>query len=177
MEYLDEVDKNNKLTGRALPKDEFHTRGFYYREVIGFIVNEKEEVLLQKRSKNKKIKPNLWEVCYGHVSKGEEPEEAIIREVREEIGLEITSKNFSPLGIELTQEFYEERYHNTFSYIYLIRTNKKVSDFKMQEEEVSDLKYISIAELKNLLENSNKLAFSNFEYMSKIIEKIEEKLK
>lgn len=63
MEYLDEVDKNNNCTGRVLPKDEFHSKGFYYREVIGFIVNEHGEVLLQKRSPNKKIKPNLWEVC------------------------------------------------------------------------------------------------------------------
>lgn len=173
MEYLDEVDKNNNFTGRALPKDEFHSKGFYYREVIGFVVNEHSEVLLQKRSPNKKIKPNLWEVCYGHVSKGENPEEAIIRETGEEIGLTITSKDITALGTELTEEFYDKRYHNTFSYIYLIRTNKKISEFKMQEEEVSNLKYVTILELKDLLKNSNELAFSDFKYMDKVIEKIE----
>lgn len=173
MEYLDEVDKNNNLTGRTFLKEEFHAKGFYYREVIGFIVNENGEVLLQKRSPNKKIKPNLWEVCYGHVSKGEKPEEAIIRETGEEIGLTITSKDVIVLGTELTEEFYEEKYHNTFSYIYLIRTNKKISEFKMQEEEVSDLKFVLIEELKNLLKFSNELAFSDFKYMHKVIEKIE----
>lgn len=177
MEYLDEVDRNNNFTGRILPKEEFHLKGFYYREVIGFVVNEQGEILLQKRASTKKIKPNLWEVCYGHVSKGETPDESIIREIGEEIGLEITSQEAITVGIELTEEFYEERYHNTFSYIFLIRTDKKISNFKMQEEEVSALKYVSIQELKVLLKNSNELAFSNFEYMDKIIKKIEEIIK
>lgn len=43
----------------------------------------------------------------------------------------------------------------------------------MKKEEVSDLKYLHILELKDLLKNSNELAFSNFKYMHKIIEKIE----
>ena len=173
MEYLDEVDKNNNFTGKAFPKEEFHAKGFYYREVIGFVINENNEVLLQKRASNKKIKPNLWEVCYGHVSKGERPEEAIIRELLEEIGLNIKLEDLNFLSTEVTEEFYEGKYHNTFSYIYLIRTNKQVSEFKMQQEEVSDLKFISLEELKNLIKFSNELAFADFKYMDKIIEKTE----
>ena len=43
----------------------------------------------------------------------------------------------------------------------------------MQQEEVSDLKFISLEELKNLIKFSNELAFADFKYMDKIIEKIE----
>ena len=57
-----------------------------------------------------------------------------------------------------------------FIYI-LIKTDKKIVELKMQEEEVTNLKYVSILELKDLINNSKELAFSNFEYISKLIEK------
>lgn len=54
MEYLDEVNEKNERTGKIYEKDEFHNKGLWYREVIGIIMNTNNEVLLQKRSPNKK---------------------------------------------------------------------------------------------------------------------------
>lgn len=176
MEYLDEVNEKNEFTGKVYPKEEFHKKGLWYREVIGIIMNEKNEVLLQKRSPNKKDKPNLWEICFGHISSGETPENSILREVKEEIDLDLTEKDLIPLGIEHTSEYYENtnRFHKAFSYIYLIKTDKNINEFKLQDEEVCDVKYIS---LKDLIDRLNKrdtsLAFINFEFIIKFLKKIQ----
>lgn len=175
MEYLDEVNENNEITGKKYLKDEFHNRGLWYREIIGIVMNQNNEILLQKRSPNKKDKPNLWEICFGHVSSGETPEKSIIRELKEEINLSLDEGDLIHLGIEYTDEYYKEtrRFHKAFSYIYLIKTNKTINEFKLQDEEVCDIKYISINELIDKLKaKDSTLAFVDFDFILKALEKI-----
>ena len=175
MEYLDEVNEKNELTGKIYEKDEFHNKGLWYREVIGIIMNTNNEVLLQKRSPNKKDKPNLWEICFGHISSGETPETSILREVKEEIDLDLSEKDLIFLGIEHTDEYYEDtnRFHKAFSYIFLIKTNKEIDKFKLQDEEVCDVKYVPLKELiEKLKKKDETLAFIDFKFILKILEKI-----
>lgn len=54
MEYIDVVDENNNFTGEVVSKNVVHEKGLFYREVIGVIINEENEILLQKRSPYKK---------------------------------------------------------------------------------------------------------------------------
>lgn len=175
MEYLDEVNEKNELTGKVYVKDEFHNKGLLYREVIGIIMNEKKEVLLQKRAPNKKDKPNLWEICFGHVSSGETPKSSILREVKEEIDLDLTEKDLISLGVEHTDEYYENtnRFHKAFSYIFLIKTNKNIDEFKLQDEEVCDVKYVPLKELIEKLKKKDlSLAFVDFDFLLRILENI-----
>lgn len=175
MEYLDEVNEKNEFTGKAYAKDEFHNKGLWYREVIGIIMNANNEVLLQKRSPNKKDKPNLWEICFGHISSGEIPETSIIREVKEEINLDLTEKDLISLGVQHTNEYYENtnRFHRAFSYIFLIKTNKNINEFKLQDEEVCDVKYVPIKELIQKLKiKDGSLAFGDFEFILNVLENI-----
>jgi 8-oxo-dGTP diphosphatase len=53
-----------------------------------FLVNN-DEVLMLKRSKNKKIAPGLWSCVGGHVEPHEysSPESSCLREIEEETGL------------------------------------------------------------------------------------------
>jgi ADP-ribose pyrophosphatase YjhB (NUDIX family) len=68
---------------------QWNTRDFAWPErieagVAGIIFNEQQQVLLLKRSDN-----GLWSIPSGHVEPGEKVEEAIIREIYEETGLEV----------------------------------------------------------------------------------------
>ncbi len=176
MEYIDVVDENNNFVGKVVSKEDVHKKGFFYREVIGIIVNEKNEVLLQKRASSKKEYPNKWELCYGHVSSGESPITAMKRELFEENGLEVLEKDLIFLSIEKTVESNLEnaRFHKVFSYIYLSKTTNKITDYIFQKEEVSSGKYISINELKQLfLNNDESLAFLNSKNFINRLEKIE----
>ena len=50
MEYLDIVDEQNNLTGKTEERDIIHEKGLWHREISVWIMNQKGEVLLQKRS-------------------------------------------------------------------------------------------------------------------------------
>jgi mutator protein MutT len=63
--------------------------------VGAIIINNRDEILLMKRSKNTKLHKttaNLWSTPGGVVEFGEKIEDAIIREVKEELGVEIDIK-------------------------------------------------------------------------------------
>lgn len=53
-------------------------------------MNDKKELLLQKRSATKKSHPNFWDISgAGHIRAGETVTEGAIRELKEELGVEV----------------------------------------------------------------------------------------
>ena len=68
--------------------------------VGGFILNSNNEVLVVKRSDNDDFLPGLWELPGGGTDFGENPQEALKREVFEEVGLSVS------VGKPLTVEDY-----------------------------------------------------------------------
>jgi len=72
-----------------------------------FIRNNK--VLLLKRSKSQKIWPGHWHCVTGSIEKGETPSEAIIREAKEEIGLEIKSPELVSVVSSSDKDFFDDQ--------------------------------------------------------------------
>ena len=71
MEHIDIVDENNNLIGIKKEKEQAHKDGNFHRSVHIWILNNKYEILLQKRGPNQKY-PNKWDVSSaGHVKAGE----------------------------------------------------------------------------------------------------------
>ena len=71
---------SGEFTGEKETREKCHEKGLWHRAIYCFIFNENEEVLLQRRSKYKKMWPNLWDVTVGgHVLSGEFGREALIR--------------------------------------------------------------------------------------------------
>ena len=166
MELLDVVDENNNLTGRQEDREIVHRDGLWHREVVIWIMNENGEVLLQKRSATKKSNPNKWGVTAGHIDSGEEPLDVAKRETLEEIGLRLEDDELEFLFLEKS----ERKNNNHFKYMYYVKTNKKISEFIIQKEELSELKYISLEEFKNIVEcQDNEYVFSKGEYIPKLI--------
>ena len=99
MELLDIVDENNNLTGEVCEREYVHNNGLRHRESAVLVINEKNELLLEKRAATKKSSPNKWALCAGHVSSGEDPEDTMIRELKEEIGMNTTAQDLIFLDI------------------------------------------------------------------------------
>lgn len=61
--------------------------------VGGIILNEKKEVLVLKRSENDDFLPGFWEIPGGGLDYGENPEEGLKREIKEECGIDVEVLN------------------------------------------------------------------------------------
>lgn len=161
MEKHELVDKNGNKTGKVLTHVEArnlnNVPNGYYISVVGIvIINENNELLLQKRSRFKRNNPNKWGICGGKVDFGETPLDAGIRETLEEIGIGLNKEEMRFLSTDTNGKL-----HFT---VYYVRKNIDIGKCKLQEEEVDEVKYFKIEELQNLdtegfewLENLNKV--------------------
>ena len=83
-ELLDLVDENDEVIGTILRSEANSNPEVYHREIGVLIADNEDRVLMQQRSRNKKIYPLYWIVsCAGHVTAGMSPEETAHKELRE----------------------------------------------------------------------------------------------
>ncbi len=174
MELLEVYTDDNETKIGVADRNVVHYYELWHREIACWIINDKNEVLLQRRSANKKQQPNMLAVTAGHIDLQESPIEATMREVTEEIGInDVEEKDFIYLGTFKANN--KNNYH--YKYVYLLRTNKKLENLKMQESEVSELLYVSLDKLKEMISSSNnELTFAKHYYTPIILNKIEELL-
>ncbi len=114
-----------------------------------------EEILIQKRAKDKDTYPDLWDISVaGHMETGETPEKAAIREINEEIGLTIKKEDLEYIGTLLSEKQPKSNlFDNEFNHIYLSEFKTSIKTLKIQEEEVSDIKLLPIQYLKKDLQD------------------------
>lgn len=174
-ELLDIVDEKNNLTGKIAEKSYIHDNGIWHREVACWIMNEKGEILVQKRSLNKQHAPGKWDITAGHVKMGEELKKAMIREIQEEVGMKVIEDNLELLMIAKREGITTN--NNTFQYQYFTYTYKKIEEYKMQKEEVDEIKYISLKDLREIiLKRDEEYTFAKREYIKDIIKIINGKI-
>ena len=144
MEYVDKFDnkrrKINKVTERY---DEIS--GEYRQSMHIWIQNSKKEFLIQKRAKTKKIYPGMWATTGGGVDKGETTLDTVVRELKEELGIDVNLQN-----VELILSFKRDY---DFVDVYLLKMDIDLHNIVMQEEELDEVKWVNEEELKNLWEN------------------------
>ena len=177
MELLDVLDENGNYTGRAEERQIVHSDGLWHIHVGVWIMNKKGELLFQKRSMEKKVNPGKWSRTGGHVDSGETPLEAIQRETYEEIGVKIPTDKFKLLSIR-KEEVYLTNYkviNRHFIYSYFALVDYKIEDYSMQEEEISDLKYMTIEEMEEAYKNmDDSYTFVRWNNIEKLIEELKE---
>ena len=120
-----------------------------HKEICVFILNDQKEVLLQKRSPNKKAYPNRWALLTGRVELNETFKNAAIREINEEVGLKNNKEN---LNLFSKRTFTNDNIHYEITYFYYIKSNLKESDFIIQKEELSQVKWINIDVVIDMIE-------------------------
>lgn len=174
MEYLEIVDEENNFTGKTEERDIVHAKGLWHREIAVWIMNEKGEVLLQKRSPTKKQGANNWSTsCAGHIDIGEEPKKSAIREIREELGIPVKEDDLKHLFTAKNKRVLTNSFNNIFCYLYFLKVNTPIEEFTIDTEEVSEIKYIPFEEFEQLVKDKPANApFTAREYMPAIVEEL-----
>lgn len=148
-ERIDILDQNGNKTGISKTKKEAHAKGLWHQAVHVWMYNSKGEILLQKRSIKKDSWPGMWDIsAAGHVSSGETPEKAAVREIREEIGVKANSADLKQILFRKSSTRPKEGYYNNeFDYVYLYRLDETPKD--LQKGEVEYVVFIPLEKLES----------------------------
>jgi isopentenyl-diphosphate Delta-isomerase len=172
-ELIDICDENNNLTDSQELKTQAHKIGLWHRSAHIWIYNSKKEILLQLRAKEKPLYPDMWDISVaGHVSCGEQPIQAALREIKEEIGLTIKESDLSFFKIIKRESIFRDIKNNEFYYVYFLKFNGNVDELKLQKEELQKIKFISLSELKKELKNKSNNLVPHKNYWTQIINQI-----
>ena len=104
-EFFDVLNEKGEFTGKIESRDECHKQGLWHKAVVVFIISTyNKSILLQQRSANKKLWPNLWDITAGgHVLTGEFGYQTVIRETKEEIGIDINKNDLEFIGSSISE--------------------------------------------------------------------------
>lgn len=144
MEYWDIYDRKGKKQIKVKKKGQRLDAHEYHLVVEGWIQVGDREFLIQRRSLEKKMFPGMWYCSVaGSVIAGETALEGLLRETREELGIELREEN-----IRLRRIITDE---NTIFYIYHIVQEVKLQEITMQEEEVMDVAVATVPEIYSMI--------------------------
>jgi 8-oxo-dGTP diphosphatase len=112
------------------------------KEIAAIIFeNDKGELLIYKRDNKPGIPfPHYWDLIGGHVEEGETPEEALVREVKEEINFDLKDYRFFRKYVCMEGDVYPNIKH-----IYSGKINLPVEEITLYEGE--SLQYFSKEEI------------------------------
>lgn len=114
------------------------------KEYVGCILlNKDKEILLQKKTKDYKY-PGCWSLFGGSIEANETPEQAIIRELKEEIGIDFNINNLKFFKEVICENKKEKLKFGVFTSEF----NKNISEIKIGEG--CGVAFFAIEEVQNL---------------------------
>lgn len=171
MENIDILDENGNQLGLVKTREEVHSKGFWHKVVHIWIINSEGKLLLQKRSAEKKTNPNMWTTSVsGHLSAGDNSIDGAVREIDEEIGLKTNKDELKYLFTVSEEKIKSEIINRELIDVYLLRKDVNIKDLKLQEEEVSDIKWVTLSEFEQMVYTNNENLVEHKEMHKKLIE-------
>lgn len=154
-ELMDIYDANKNLTGRTIYRKgrNILNEDEYVITSHCFIINSSGQILLTQRSLNTD-RGGKWEDTHGGVRAKETSIEGIIRELKEEIGINVTQSE-----LKLVKTIKKK---NVFRDVYILKRDIPLEDFVLDKNEVMDCKYVTIDEFKEMIEKGE-CTFTSFE--------------
>ncbi len=143
-EYFDIFTINREPTGKTGVRGQDLEKNEYHIVVMAIIMNTHGEVFITKRSNNK-IAGGKWECTSGSALTGESSKEAVIREIKEEIGVTVPIEEEKPISHFVLDD--------TIWDIWLVKADIDIKDVKLQQEEVDEAKYVNLEEITKMIKS------------------------
>ena len=146
-ELWDLYDENRRKIGKTIERGvgKFE-KGEYHIVVTALIINSQNEILISKRAENKKY-GLMWECNGGSVLAGETSLEAIVREMKEELGIHFSKKEAIYL-----KEIKDCQGYPDFKDIWLFKRDIKDEEITLPDGEAIAWKWVSIEEFMEMID-------------------------
>ena len=163
-EYREAFTRDGVSQRRIVPKHAPVSEGDYFKQILVILKTNDSpasgegagKYIMQQRSLKAKYYAGMWDATGGAVKAGETPEEAAVREVKEELGLDITVDDLVPAW-----DFIAEWNPGTgllFS-VFGCRAKVPAGGFSCSKREVNDVKIASFDEFYKCMMEHNDEAF------------------
>ena len=173
-ELLDTFDKYGNKTG-TINKGEYTDD--YVKCCSCFVVDNKNRVLIEKRG-NTVLDAGKLDLCSGHIQSGEISVQGMIREIKEELGIEEREcyGNIKKMGTVIIDFSKTGANFKCFTDIFLLKRNKE--NLSLQDEEVKGIEYYTVKEAFDLIrEGKTRIPYTqDSKKFEEIFEKIEREL-
>jgi len=150
VELFDALDSKGAPTGKLKTKTQIFDDGDWRSVIHIWLLNPGGRLLVQKRA-HKGIWNDLWDVSVGGgVSAGEDPKNAAVRELNEELSIKVEETDLKHLGRWETSKTIHERQQvgREFSDTYLLQKDIDLSKIKLQVEEVVAVEWLTLDKLR-----------------------------
>lgn len=149
MEYWDIYDIHRQKTGRIMKRNDWNMQaGDYHLSVLAVIVRPDGRYLITRRVDTKAWAAGWWEVTGGGVNAGESSRDAVVREVKEETGLDVSRLDGGPVYSYRRDNPKEG--DNYFVDVYRFVIDFDESDVVLQKAEASEFRIATLDEIKAL---------------------------
>ena len=163
METWDIYDSCFVKTGRTHERGKPLASGDYHLIAHVYPVNDKGQILIQKRADTLSWKPGKWAATSGSATVGEDGWTTCQRELEEELGIKATRDN-SSLAFML-------RRREHFTTVWIVNTNIEIEELVIQPAEVAEAKWVNHKELKKMVKKGE---FLNYAYLDSLLKIIDE---
>lgn len=160
MEYWDIYDKNKNKTGKIIQRGQRLLDDEYHLIVHIWIKNSEGKFLIQQRSEKVK-NPLVWSATGGSVVAGEDSYSGALREMKEELGIDLSNEN----GYLFDSSLYEEDNQKYWCDTYLYFIDLDVDKLQLQKEEVKQAKYEKMEVIKQMMNDGD---FFIYDYLDEL---------
>ena len=154
MEEFDVLNENGEFTSKLQQEKNVILKVYGIEQFMRLYLT-KMEMYYFKKEVTKKAWPNLWNVTAGgHVLAGEFGIDALKREVKEELGIEISNDEIHYLVGSTSTNIKGNIINNHFNECYIVTKDIDIKDINLQKEEVSDIKWFSKDDILKRIDNN-----------------------
>lgn len=157
MEKWDLYTKYREKTGKEHIRGQMIPEGFYHLVVHVWIRNHRGEYLISQRSASRPTFPLMWECVGGSILKGESSIDGAIREVKEEVGLDLEQKDGKLLFSKIrgSDVRYECKVFNDIMDVWLFEYDGAMQLESATTDEVAACRWMTVSEIRKLYEDKN----------------------
>ncbi len=152
MELWDLYNESGESLGIDHIRGEEIPDNCYHLVVHVWIKNSNNQFLLSKRSENRPTFPLMWETVGGSVLKGETSIEGALREVKEEIGIDLTEDNGKLIFRKVRQIINGKKFNDILD-VWMFNYNGNAILDNATTDEVCETKWLTMKEIKVLYDN------------------------
>ena len=155
-ERFDEFDEYRRSTGRTVSRAQAHRDGLWHQTAHLWLTDGKGQLLLQQRHPSKETDPGRWDIAVaGHVSAGQTPLEALMREAREELGLVLDPDCVTGLGV-CRKEYLSARYRDReWQHAFAGVWSGLLDTLVLQAEEVVSVRWLDFMSFRRAMDTGD----------------------